>query len=60
MARYIAGYVKWYKSQEYRHSRETTLVLMPMGEHSLEESAMDFFVELPHSEAFNTILVVTD
>ena len=33
---------------------------MPTGEHPFEEIAMNFVGELPESEAFNAILVVTD
>ena len=33
---------------------------MPTGERPFEEIAMDFIRELPESEAFNAILVVTD
>ena len=33
---------------------------MPTGERPLEEIAMDFVGELPESEGFNAILVVTD
>ena len=33
---------------------------MPIGERPFEEIAMDFVGELPKSEGFNTILVVTD
>ena len=33
---------------------------MPTGERSFEEIALDFVGELPESEGFNAILVVTD
>ena len=33
---------------------------MPTGERPFEEIAMDFVGELPKSEGFNAILVVTD
>ena len=33
---------------------------MPTGERTSEEIAMDFVGELPESEAFNAILVITD
>ena len=36
------------------------MVPMPTGEHPFEEIAMDFVGELPESEGFNAILVVTD
>ena len=56
----MAGYVKCQKSKADRHSKETKLVPMPTGEHPFEEIAMDFVRELPESESFNAILVVTD
>ena len=60
VARYVAGYVKCQKSKADRHSRETQLVLMPTEERRFEEIVMDFIGELPESEGFNAILVVTD
>ena len=60
VARYVAGYVKCQKSKADRHSRKTKLVPMPIVERPLEEIAMDFVGELPESEGFNVILVVTD
>ena len=60
MARYVAGCVKCQKSKADRHSRQTKLVPMATGEHPFEEIAMDFVGELPESEGFNAILVVTD
>ena len=60
VARYVAGCVKCQKSKVDRHSRQTKLVLMPTGERPFEEIAMDFVGELPESEAFNAILVVTN
>jgi len=33
---------------------------MPTGEHPFKEIAMDFVGELPESEGFNAILVITD
>ena len=60
VARYVAGCVKCPKSKADRHSRQTKLVPMPTEERPFEEIARDFVGELPESEAFNTILVVTD
>ena len=60
MARYVAGYMKCQKSKADRHSGQTKLVLMPTRERPFEEIEMDFVGELPESEGFNTILVVTD
>ena len=56
----MAGCVKCQKSKVDRHSRQTKLVLRPTGERPFEEMAMDFVRELPESEGFNAILVVTD
>src|SRR5258706_4900792 len=60
VAKYVAGCIKCQKSKADRHSRQTKLVPMPMGERPFEEIAMDFVGELPESEGFNAILVVTD
>ena len=60
MTRYVAGCVKCQKSKADRHSRQTKLVPMPTREHPFEEIAMDFVGELPESEGFNAIPVVTD
>ena len=60
MARYVAGYVKCQKSKADRYSRQTKLVPMPTGEWPFEEIEKDFVGELPESEGFNEILVVTD
>ena len=60
VARYVVGRVKCQKSKVDRHSRQTKLVPMPTGERLFEEIAMDFIRELPESEGFNAILVVTD
>ena len=60
VARYAAGCTKCQKSTADRHSRQTKLVPMPTGQHPFEEIAMDCVGELPESEAFNAILVVTD
>ena len=47
-------------SKAERHSRQTKLVPVPIGEHLFKEIAMDFVRELPESEHFNTILLVRD
>ena len=60
MARYVAGCVKYHKSKADRHSIQTKLVPMPTEEHPFEEIVIDFVRELPESEGFNAILVVTD
>ena len=43
-----------------RHSKAKKLLPMPTGIHPWEEIAMDFVGELPESEGFNAIMVVTD
>ena len=60
VANYVAGCIKCQKSKAGRHSRQTKLVPMPTGERPFEEIAMHFVGELPQSEGFNAILVVTD
>ena len=60
VARYVPGCVKCQKSKAERHSRQTKLVTMPTGERPFEEIAMNFAGELPESEGFYAILVVTD
>jgi len=56
----VAGCIRYQKAKADRHSRQTKLVLMPTGERLFEEIAMDFVGELPESEGFNAILVITD
>ena len=56
----MAGYVKCQKSKEDRYSRQTKLVLMSTGRCSFKEIAMNVVAELPDSEVFNAILVITD
>jgi len=60
VAKYMAGCIRCQKAKADRHSRQTKLVPMPTGERPFEEIAMDFVGELPESEGFNAILVVTD
>ena len=56
---YVAGCIECQISKADRHSRQTKLVPMPPGERPWEEIPMDFVVELPESEGFNAILVIT-
>ena len=60
VARYVAGCAKCQTAKADRNSRQTKLVPMPTGERPFEEIAMDFVGELPESEGFNAILVITD
>ena len=60
MARNMAGCVKCEKSKVDRHRRQTKLVPIPTEECLFEEVAIDFLRELPESQGFNTILVVTN
>ena len=60
IGRYVAGYVKCQKSKADRYCRQTKLVPMPRWKCPFEDKGMDFVGELPESEGFNAILVVTD
>ena len=60
VAKYVAGYVKCQNSKADRHSRQRKLVPMLTGERPFGEIAINFVAELPQSEGFNAILVVTD
>jgi len=60
VAKYVGGCIGCQKSKADRHSRQTKLVPMPIGERPFEEIAMGFVGELLESEGFNAILVVTD
>jgi len=60
IGRYIARYARCQKEKADRHSRQTKLVPMPSGEHTIKEIAMNFIGELLESEGFNAILVITD
>ena len=60
VSRYVAGCVKYQKSKADKHSRQTKLVPMPIGERPFEKIVMDFIGEVPESESFHAILVVTD
>ena len=56
----MAGCIKCQKSKTGRHSRQTKLVPMSIGERAFVEIAIDFVGELPESDGFDGILVVTD
>jgi len=58
--RCVAGCAKCLKAKAVRHSRQMELVPMPTGERPFKEIAIDFCGELPKSESFNAILVITD
>ena len=60
VARYVAGCMKCQKSKADRHSRQMKLVPMPTWERPFKKIAMDIVGELPESEGFNAILVITD
>ena len=60
MAKYVAGYIKCKKSKADRDSRQTKLVPIPIAERLFGEIAMHFVGELPPSEGFIAILIVTD
>ena len=60
VARYVPGCVKCQKSKADRHSSRTQLVRMPTGERPFEKVVIDFVGELPESEGFDAIPVVTD
>ena len=60
VAKYVAGCVMCQKWKIDTHGRQTKLVLMPTGERPFQEIVMDYVGELPESEGFNAILVVTD
>ena len=42
------------------HARQTKSIPMPTGDRPFEEIAIDFLGELPESEGYNAILVITD
>ena len=43
-----------------RHSHQTKLIPMPTSTKPWQEISMDFVGELPESEDYNAILVITD
>ena len=60
VARYVPGCEKCQKSRLDRHSRQTKVVPMPTGERPFKQIAMDFVGELPESDGFHAIPVVTN
>ena len=60
VARYVTQCVKCQKSKADRQSRQTQLVPMLTGEGPFMEIAMNFVGELPKSEGFPAIIVVTE
>ena len=60
VTQYVASCQKYQHSKSDRHACQTKLVQMPTGSKPWEEIAMDFIGELPESEGFNAILVITD
>ena len=60
VASYVAGCIRCQKAKSDRHSRQTKLIPMPTGVLPWQEIAMDFIGELPESEGYNAILVITD
>jgi len=60
VAKYVAGCFCCQKVKANRYSKKTKLVPMTTGERLLEEIAMDFVRELPESDGYNAILVITD
>ena len=60
VVRYVAGCVKCLNSKADGHSRQTKSVAMPRGECPLKGTAMDFVGELPKSEGFYAIPVLTN
>ena len=52
--------MKCQKSKANWQSWQTKLIPILIGDRPFEEIAMHFVGELPESEAFDTILVVTD
>ena len=60
VATYVAGCQRCQLAKSDRHSKATKLLPMPTGVRPWEEISMDFVGELPESEGFNVILVITD
>ena len=60
MAKYVIRYSRCQKTKADRYSKITKLVPIPTRERPWEEIAMDFMEELPDSNGYNTILVITD
>ena len=60
VAAYVASCQRCQLAKADRHSKAKKLLPMPTGIRPWEEIAMDFVGELPESEGFNAILVITD
>ena len=56
----MVGCAKCQKSKADRHSGLTKLVPMSTEERPFKVIVVDFIGELPQSEGFHTILIVTD
>ena len=57
---YVAGCKRCQLAKADRHSKAKKLLPMPTGVRPWEEIAMDFAGELPESDDWNAILVITD
>ena len=60
VATYVAGCDECHRAKADRHSKAKALLPMPLGIRPWEEIAVDFVGELPESDGFNAILVITD
>ena len=60
VTQYVALCQKCQHSKSDCYAHQTNLMPMPTSSRPWEEIAMDFIGELPESEGFNTILVITD
>ena len=60
IATYVASCQRGQLAKADRHSRAKKLLPMPTGVRPCEEIAMDFLGELPQSDGWNAILVLTD
>jgi len=60
VVKYVAGYAKCQKAKAEKYSRQIILVPMPIEERPFKEVALDFIGELPESEAFDVIPIITD
>ena len=60
VTQYVALCQKCQRSKFDHYVCQTKLVPMPTGSRPWEEIAIDFIGELPESEGFNAILVITD
>ena len=60
MTTYVAGCQRCQLAKADRHSKAKKLLQMPTEVRPWEEIAMDFVGELPESDGWNAILVITD